>query len=743
MDKIQSLTGDPKRFWKKLKETLGKSKSQSNNVTPDTWVSHFSSLNKNDPETLAINRDRCVFIEGKLGPLSQQVSEDPCPIMDKKFTLGEILNGIKFIKKGKSSALDAISNDILHCAARTSAAPVLTAVFNNLLKFQFFPIQWATGIIVPLHKSGELDDPNNYRGITLNSCISKLFTLLLNNRLTKWCDDKGLISYNQIGFRKGFRTSDHVFTLKTLIDDSFKNKQKLYACFVDFKKAYDTVWRKGLFYKLLSYGISSKFVNLMKDMYSGIQLCISLSNGLSMPFKSLVGLKQGCNLSPLLFNIFINDIPMIIDDSNCDPPALGNQTVSCLLYADDLVLLSKSRTGLQNAINALNQFSKDWFLEVNQTKTKCLVFSKGRKSQIPQFTIGDQILNFCEEYCYLGVIFTRSGSFNSASRALTDKAAGAMFSIIRSIYKHRSVDLRIMLDLFDKMVLPIALYGCEVWGVNFIPTNTNNNDFFSNSWLSKHMTENLQYRFLKLLLGVPRRTSNWAVCTEMGRFPLIIKALKHLCKYYTHLVNTDSPLIKAALEKSKHLSELGINSWYKATSRIFEFAGIEIGEVGHDLSTKLNYIFTEKWDSEREGFLVNSKLDVLASLKDEPTISSYLTSNICPAYKRAIAKVRLSAHKLPIETERYTNVPRLERVCALGCKALGDEVHYLFACEHRAIHKVYSPIIASINVLMPAFGDMSNKEKLKVLLNNKEFNILTLAGKLCHKVLTRFKETTW
>jgi len=157
--------------------------------------------------------------------------------MDKEFSLIEILTGIKSLKKGKASALDAISNDILHCAAKTGAVPVLQAIFNNLIKFQFFPTQWATGIFVPLHKSGGVDDPNNYRGITLNSCISKLFTLLLNTRLTAMCEEKEIISYNQIGFRKGFRTSNHVFTLKTLIDDAFHKKQKLYACFVDLKKS--------------------------------------------------------------------------------------------------------------------------------------------------------------------------------------------------------------------------------------------------------------------------------------------------------------------------------------------------------------------------------------------------------------------------------------------------------------------------------------------------------------------------
>jgi len=389
----------------------------------------------------------------------------------------------------------------------------------------------------------------------------------MNNRLTSFCIDKGLISYNQIGFRKGFRTSDHIFTLKTLIDKSLCNNQKLYACFVDFKKAYDTVWRKGLLYKLLKMGISMKFVNLLKSMYSELKFCVSLENGLSLPVKSQVGLKQGCSLSPLLFNIFINDLPGIIDNINCNPPLLGDHPVSCLLYADDLVLLSNSKEGLQNSLNALNEYSTKWFLEVNEVKTKCLVFSKGRQPRLSQFWLGKTRLQFCEEYCYLGIIFSRSGNFKAAVKALTEKANGAMFSIVRNLYKHRSIDHRVMLDIFDKMVLPIALYGVQIWGVNFLPQNKYNKDFFDRTILAKHDTENVQYRFLTILLGVTRRSSSWAVASEFGRYPIIIKAFKTMCSFFNHLLVSESPIIEASLEENKILSEQGKNTWYNSIKK--------------------------------------------------------------------------------------------------------------------------------------------------------------------------------
>ena len=114
--------------------------------------------------------------------------------------------------------------------------------------------------MIPIFKSGKLEDPYNYQGISLNSCISKLFTSLMNARLVNFLDIGKRIKYNQIGFRKHFRTSDHVFTLKTLIDQSFSKKEKLYTCFVDFKKAYDTVWRNALFYKMYQNGVSNKYL---------------------------------------------------------------------------------------------------------------------------------------------------------------------------------------------------------------------------------------------------------------------------------------------------------------------------------------------------------------------------------------------------------------------------------------------------------------------------------------------------
>ena len=127
----------------------------------------------------------------------------------------------------------------------------------------------------------------------------------------------------------------------------------MYACFVDFKSAFDTVWRRALLYKILKLGVAGNFLNIIENMYSSVNYCVKLDGSLSDSITSNVGVKQGCVLSPLLFNMFLSDLPDIFDNS-CDPVNLLDVKLSCLMFADDLIILSESASGLQSALNKLN-----------------------------------------------------------------------------------------------------------------------------------------------------------------------------------------------------------------------------------------------------------------------------------------------------------------------------------------------------------------------------------------------------
>ena len=154
----------------------------------------------------------------------------------------------------------------------------------------------------------------------------------MNARVNDFLEENKIINRCQIGSRRKHRTADHLLVLKS-ITNCYKLKRKpIFTCFIDFKKAYDSVWREGLFYKLLLWGCGKSFLKCILDMYSSLRYSVKLEDGTTPFFNSFIGVKQGCNLSPTLFNIFINDVPNLFDDS-CDPVKLGNTNLNCLLYA--------------------------------------------------------------------------------------------------------------------------------------------------------------------------------------------------------------------------------------------------------------------------------------------------------------------------------------------------------------------------------------------------------------------------
>ena len=297
----------------------------------------------------------------------------------------------------------------------------LLKLFNRILCYGDFPTAWKSAYITPVHKGGSPDDPNNYRGISILSCVAKLFNTILTKRLDNFLEQKDLISPLQIGFTKKARTSDHMFVLRTLIEKYTHDKNgKLYACFIDFHKAFDRVIHILMLYKLRTVGVTGKFYNVIKNMYVNNKLCVKMKSGFAQMFPSTIGVRQGDTLSPDLFKIFINDLPEIFDDS-CDGVDIGTLHFNCLLYADDVILLSTTESGLQNCINKLEKYCEDWCIEVNLDKSKVMVFNKAGKLYNSQFIYKGKRMDCVREYKHLGVHFGISGSFSLASSELYKK----------------------------------------------------------------------------------------------------------------------------------------------------------------------------------------------------------------------------------------------------------------------------------------------------------------------------------
>ena len=190
--------------------------------------------------------------------------------------------------------------------------------------------------------------------------MGKLFTSVINKRLQPFAEKYEKISECQAGFRKSFSTTDHVFALHILINLLQCSKKKLFCSFIDLKGAFDSVWRKGLLYKINQFNIMGKCYELIKNIYKSINSCVSVNNICSNYFPSNIGVRQGENLSSFLFSVLLNDIETYFSSSNsfngidcCRKQSENNififLKIFVLLYADDTVILANSPNELQTA----------------------------------------------------------------------------------------------------------------------------------------------------------------------------------------------------------------------------------------------------------------------------------------------------------------------------------------------------------------------------------------------------------
>ena len=191
----------------------------------------------------------------------------------------------------------------------------------------------------------------------------------------------------------------------------------------------------------------------------------------SNEFSCMLGVRQGECLSPFLFSMFLNDLEEEFITHGIEGIDIGLIKLFILLYADDIVIFSSDAEGLQNGLNLLELYSKRWKLKVNTEKTKVMVFRKG--GILPkklEFTFENTLLKIESKFTYLGVVFTTGGSFTETQNMFAGQARKALFILEKYVYNFTTLTTSHMMDLFDKLILPILNYCCEVWG--FIPANT-------------------------------------------------------------------------------------------------------------------------------------------------------------------------------------------------------------------------------------------------------------------------------
>ena len=738
LDKItQFEKQDPKLYWKLVNELRNfneVNKKQGSLISPIQIWNHYNELlYKNGHDVL----DKKIEEE-----IKSRSSEPFFSNLDYKFSLVEIRKALKKLKKGKAQGPDGIIAEML-ISASPHLEKILVLMFNKIFSNAEFPDEWRTGNIINLHKGGSPFDINNYRGITLNPVLSKVFSILLNERLNQYIESNNILNDAQIGFRPKARTVDHIFVLRTIFDKYVKKDNcPVFACFVDFRKAYDSVWRRGLLVKLLRNNIRGKFYRMLEEMYKWSAAKCDLNNCLSESIQCNVGVKQGDVLSPTLFNLFVNDLPDELTGvrNSLDTPNLSNKPVHCLLYADDLVILSLSKKDLQEKLNQLYRYCKTWKLDINTSKTKIMIFNKKYLSSEP-FHVGDTIIEQVRQYKYLGLIITDSFDLRTTVSNIRDRARKALFNLYK-LNQQCEIMPRTLLNLFEKIIEPVLLYGCEIWGSSFShPRNTNAENMWKN--ILRMPTECLNTSFCKRVLMVHSRTTNAAVMGELGRFPVFIKIIGQQIKFWNRMHKDDHKniLLEAAAEESGQLCKavkgtwLGLLKEYSNTlaGNILDHNGCTVLRIG-EFKDRIKENYQMYWLNQLNRQAgENGKMSLYRKIKNSFIFEPYLDIIQKADSRRCLAEIRLSAHNLEIERGRYSKTPREQRLCKFcaeqGTSIVEDELHFLLQCP---LYKDKRDILlGTVTLETPRFTYLPIQSKLLYLLT-AEGSICRAVGQFCN-----------
>ena len=365
--------------------------------------------------------------------------------------------------RGKALGDDGIPVEILN---NRNCIVYLTRLFNTCLRSSTVPELWSRGIIKPILKNCNDDprDPLNYRGITITSSVYKLYCSILNKRLANWFKIHGIICDEQNGFRAGRSTIDHTCSISYIVETRLKKKQDTHVAFIDFSMAYDRIDRKLLWHKLEQFGISGDFLKTLQALYADVKCSVRVNNTLTDWFNVSMGLKQGCILSPQLFNAFLNGLTQCINELHCGVE-YGDNSISMLLYADDIILIANDEHKFQRMLDVLDEYCKTWRLTINPNKSKIVHFHrKSCPRSTQQFHCGNKAIEIVSSYKYLSLVLNEFLDFRITAKVVSQSASRALGLLISKDKAFGGMPYECFSKCYDALVQSIINYGAAVWG---------------------------------------------------------------------------------------------------------------------------------------------------------------------------------------------------------------------------------------------------------------------------------------
>ena len=476
----------------------------------DAMATFFKSVD----DSFSLNDCNDVCTESLNGS-SKKVDGDCINDNFKMIEMMNVLNEMKNCSPGKDDIYTVMIKNL-----SKNAMIYLLNMYNDIWKTSYFPQQWYEVIQIPILKSGkDSTQVTSYRPISLLSTLFKIMEKMVKHRLTWYLEKHQLLNPFQSGFCKNRNVKDNLMRLETDIHISLKTKKYTVAIFLDLEKAYDSLWKDGLFKKLASLGLCGRMLMFMKSFLMKRLCYVRINNCFSRNYELDNGIPQGSSLSPLLFSLMLIDLDIKETDVK----------LSC--YADDIAIwyscsdLEQARRKIQNALYELEIWFWKWKLNVSPTKSAVLVFTNRQKRDIVLKIKGCR-LPIHTQYKFLGLLLDSKLTWKAHINHIVNKCKKRL-NLLRCVSGTPwGCKYEILMMVYKGLILSILDYGCELYD--------------SACTTLKKKLDSIQYRALKIITGTIHDVSLSALQALTGELPLNHRR-RFLCdKFKLYLMSSNS-----------------------------------------------------------------------------------------------------------------------------------------------------------------------------------------------------------